>query len=189
MNNIMVDTALPFEAEPDPERPFDAYYSNLNRVPWYARMPFAERIKYLDWIVAKREAEVAAWHTEHPDADEWQQLLDDDLRKRYARLITIQRRRNIELADRTPPRTTFIDGTLAEVPLSDGAIHRNHLDSPRWQRTRNRKFVSVGSRCEYPGCSSCAHECHHLHYETLGFEENCDLEALCSHHHRARHGL
>jgi hypothetical protein len=62
------------------------------------------------------------------------------------------------------------------------------LDSMRWKRTRRRKLVSVKFRCEDPGCARQASECHHLHYETLGFEENCDLEALCSDHHRARHG-
>ena len=27
-----------------------------------------------------------------------------------------------------------------------------------------------------------------LHYQTHGFEENCDLEALCRRHHQVRHG-
>ena len=40
-----------------------------------------------------------------------------------------------------------------------------------------------------PVCMSDATECHHLHYDTLGFEENTDLKALCSPHHRAQHGL
>jgi hypothetical protein len=33
-----------------------------------------------------------------------------------------------------------------------------------------------------------AQDCHHLHYQTHGFEENCDLEALCRRHHQVRHG-
>ena len=45
----------------DPERPLDGHYSDLNYVPWYARATFKVRMHYLDWIIAKREAEVEVW--------------------------------------------------------------------------------------------------------------------------------
>jgi hypothetical protein len=45
----------------DPERPLDGHYQDLNYVPWYARAMFKVRMHYLDWIIAKREAEVKVW--------------------------------------------------------------------------------------------------------------------------------
>ena len=45
--------------KPDPR---EGHYQDLNRVPWYANMIFEERLAYLDWIIARRQAEVDAWN-------------------------------------------------------------------------------------------------------------------------------
>jgi hypothetical protein len=47
-----------------------------------------------------------------------------------------------------------------------------------WQNLRHRKFEAAGWRCEICGNSGPL-DAHHLHYDTLGFEELCDLQALC----------
>jgi hypothetical protein len=62
-----------------------------------------------------------------------------------------------------------------------GVEYRHHVDGfcAYWQNLRHRKFVIVNFACEL--CSSTAKplECHHLHYDTLGFEELADVQALC----------
>jgi hypothetical protein len=68
-----VEMANAFDLAVDEEDPFDAHYYDLNYVPWYARMSYEDLIAYLDWIIAKREAQNKAWredyaraHGEHP---------------------------------------------------------------------------------------------------------------------------
>jgi hypothetical protein len=150
-----------------------------------------ERIRYLDWITAKREAEVKAWRAKHPDKSNLEQTFDRDYRQIWEKLDDLRRHRRIEFADREPlAKTVRIwlgDGNYEVRVFSRRELYDRHLDSPRWKRTRLRKLVSVGNRCEYPGCEDYATDCHHLHYDTLGFEENADLEALCRMHHRAQH--
>jgi hypothetical protein len=53
-----------------------------------------------------------------------------------------------------------------------------------WQNIRFRKFVSVGCRCQRCGGGFGQLEAHHLHYNTLGFEELDDLQALCRNCHQ-----
>jgi hypothetical protein len=163
-------------ANSDPERPADGHYTDLNRVPWYARMTFEQRLAYLDWIIAKRKVDADVRETELPVGDTIAAILDQALQKLSEKYQSAVRRRRIELADREP------------LPRHWQDEYRSHLDSWRWKRTRTRKMVSVRCRCEYPDCSQHAENCHHLHYDSLGFEENYDLEALCRHHHRVRHG-
>ena len=173
----MTDTVTWQEvANSDPERPADGHYYDLNNVPWYARMPFTDRILYLDWIIAKRRGqEDRSWRGECAKTHPF--LAQFAWGKTTARLRELELHRRVELADREP---------LSDWHLSD---YRRFLDTWRWKRTRQRKLISVQWRCEYPGCTKHAEECHHLHYETVGLESNADLEALCRGHHRARHHL
>jgi hypothetical protein len=110
-------------------------------------------------------------------ADVWEQALDKDLAKIWRRLEPLQKKRRVELA--------------AQEPLDDWYRGREnyhgYLDSPRWKRKREMKFVAVNGRCEYPGCLAFAEECHHKHYDNVGSETNGDLVALCSGHHRMVH--
>ena len=177
----------------DPERPCDAHYLDLNYVPGYARMVFKERIRYLDWIIAKREVQDKAWHEEYAnvhDADKCK-LSRFVTGKFYQMLRELRAQRGIELEDQDPLHTTRV-WCGAEFKL---IYHRPpvnfypwYLDSQRWKRKSLRKLVSVGWHCEYPHCTDRANECHHLHYANVGFEENCDLEAVCHHHHEVNHG-
>jgi hypothetical protein len=182
----------------DPDRPIDGHFLDLNYVPWYARLPFVGRIQYLDWAIALRSAEDKAWREEYakihnesgPKGFKLSRFVMGDTSRKLHELETWRR---VELEDRDPLNTMRIgrgtEFTLIELPWrSPAALRRAHRDSPRWKcRTRIRKMVSVGWRCEAPGCVEHADECHHLHYDTLGLEENSDLEALCWRHHRARH--
>src|SRR5262249_22509084 len=143
-------------------------HGNLNDVRWYACMPFEERLAYLDWLVAERQAKLDAHNAVRPDGDKF------IANKLAVRLWRVQRQRRIALLDREPLPDWYQD-------------YRRYLGSGRWRRIRRRKLVSVHHRCEHPGCKRSATACHHKHYDTLGFEENSDLEALCSHHHQARH--
>lgn len=76
------------------------------------------------------------------------------------------------------------DEVYAARARTHGVEYKQHIDgfSRYWQNIRHRKFVSVDWRCE--GCGSIGNlEAHHLHYDTLGFEELCDLQALCRNCH------
>jgi hypothetical protein len=179
-----------FEVDVDP--PYAWHYEDLNIVRWFAQWVFEDRVRYLEWIVARRRAELEAWRAEHTD---WlSRFKSTDV---HERLRCVQRQLETELADREPLNAIRTDSwvggkrhtELVERPWrSRKHFYRAHLDSPRWKlRIRIRKMVSVGWRCEYPGCTAQATDCHHFHYDTLGFEENCDLEASC-HHYEVRHG-
>jgi hypothetical protein len=164
----------------DPERPLAGHYSDLTYVPWYAAAPFAARLQYLNAMIALRAVEDAAWRLQERAKEEASGqtffLSNFVVSEPSRRLRELIHQREVELADREP------------LPDYLSQNYEMFLDSQRWKRTRRRKLVSVKCRCEELGCARQATECHHLHYETLGFEENYDLEALCSDHHRARHG-
>ena len=167
-----------------------------NVFPWYARLSFKDRIQYLDRMIAMREAEHHAWLEQqikiHTDPDELN-LARLILSKPGKMAWELKAQRQIKLEDHDPLNTMRMwRGTGFELidlpPRSRDQLYRVHLDSRRWQRIRTRKMTSVSWRCEYQGCAAAADECHHLHYNRVGVEENSDLEALCSRHHRARHG-
>jgi hypothetical protein len=174
-------------ANSDPERPADGDYQNLSYVPWYCRMTFEQRLQFLDWKISKLEEERRV-HVEARRAKAgW--LADFES---FPKLEAVRTLRHIELTDRKPLDTVrlLVQGNkIFRGEWSRHQIYLRHLDSNRWKRTRRRKMISVAGRCEYPDCTQHAENCHHLHYETLGFEENADLEALCRLHHQARHGL
>jgi hypothetical protein len=177
-------------ANSDPERPADGKYQDISYVPWYCKMTFEQRIAYLDWIIAKREEEDRIWRVEYANScgSFLAQFSFGDTTKR---LRDLREQRRLEVLDHEPLRTTrlrFINREAIEEPLTR-EVYRFHMDSKRWKRTRRRKLISVCGKCEHLGCSQHAEDCHHLHYETVGFENNADLEALCRPHHRARHGL
>jgi hypothetical protein len=153
------------------------YPCNLNDVPWYARLRFEQRLAYLDWVIAKRQAELDARGVAADNEDARRvAAFNWTTRRLAATLSQIRRQRIIELSDREP-----------SLPDWHDQGHRSYYHSGRWRRIRLRKLVSVKHRCEQPGCKRSATVCHHKHYDTFGFEENDDLEALCSRHHWARH--
>jgi hypothetical protein len=147
-------------------------YLNLNDVRWYACMRFEERLAYLDWIIAIRQAALDAHNAVSTDGDK--RLFDYAANQLAVRLRRVQERRRIELSDREPLPDWYQD-------------YRRYLYSGRWDRIRRRKLTSVHHYCEHPDCKRSATACHHKHYNSLGFEENNDLEALCVRHHVARH--
>jgi hypothetical protein len=67
--------------------------------------------------------------------------------------------------------------------------YSDHIDGfcSYWQNVRHRKFAAVGWRCEGCGTATRLLEAHHLHYDTLGFEELSDLQALCRGCHENAH--
>jgi len=157
--------------KPDPR---EGHYQDLNAVPWYASMIFEERISYLDWIIARRQAEIDAWNAAQDPSD---LLAQFKITEHHLMLESVKNQRRVELADREP------------LPESQRGPdnYPNYLDSQRWKRRRQRKLVSTGGRCEVPNCKAAAVECHHPSYDNVGFEENGDLVALCAGHHRATH--
>ena len=158
----------------DPDRPYDGNYADLAYVPWYARMSAEQRLRYLEWRIAALKAEHRAHVKARVAAGNWLAKYEF-----FPKLEDVRLQHRIEVADREP------------LPAHHRGRenYRNYLDSMRWKRTRLRKLVAVNWRCEFPGCAQPADECHHLHYETVGFEHNADLDALCSLHHQARHGI
>lgn len=43
----------------DPDRPRDAIYVDFNRVPWFAKMNFVERVAHFDWLISIWEKRLA----------------------------------------------------------------------------------------------------------------------------------
>ena len=167
-----------FENSGDPARPFGGHYEafDYDFVSWYASWSFRERISYLDWIIALRQAEVDTWKAAQ-DPRDWGS--EFRISEHHERLESVQERRRLEMADQE---------ALPSWTGSVAAHYHHYLDSPRWKRKRIRKLVSTQWRCETSGCGAPADECHHLSYDRLGFEENADLAALCVGHHQMAHG-
>jgi 5-methylcytosine-specific restriction endonuclease McrA len=82
------------------------------------------------------------------------------------------------------------DEAYAAKSRSAAPQYRNHIDgfNPYWQNLRARRFEVAGYQCEICGEKAILH-CHHLHYNTLGFEEIGDVQALCSRCHNQHHQL
>lgn len=80
------------------------------------------------------------------------------------------------------------DVEYAEKARTHPVNYRKHKDGfcAYWQNLRARRIELSGGRCE--DCGEPATDCHHLHYNTLGFEELDDVRMLCRSCHRARHG-
>jgi hypothetical protein len=66
------------------------------------------------------------------------------------------------------------------------AVYTWYMQSPQWQARRERTLLLAGHACQR--CGQRATDVHHKHYQTLGFERDGDLEALCEDCHRAAHG-
>jgi hypothetical protein len=82
--------------------------------------------------------------------------------------------------------------------------YRKYLQSTQWMIRRERRLKLAGCRCEYEieqrpwdmkhswtkRCDATDKlEVHHLHYNTLGYEADDDLEVLCRFHHLLSHML
>ena len=94
----------------DPRRPADADFYDLNNVPWYACMRFEDRIRYLDWIIAKREAEDRIWRAEYAAAHDEDgpngfKLSQFVCSKFSMALQELRTHRRVELEDRDPLNT------------------------------------------------------------------------------------
>jgi hypothetical protein len=79
--------------------------------------------------------------------------------------------------------------------------YRVYLRSPHWQRRRER-IAAASNQCEFRPCDdsrpdkgpfygarcneTSGLEVHHRHYDSLGTEEDDDLEVLCRVHHLVR---
>ena len=81
------------------------------------------------------------------------------------------------------------DEAYARQARAHGVDYKDHIDGfcSYWQNLRHRKFVAVDWKCERCGTETGALEAHHVHYETVGFEELSDLRALCPSCHKATH--
>ena len=66
-----------------------------------------------------------------------------------------------------------------------GVIYAHHIDGfcAYWQNLTNRRFAAANWKCERCGRDGKL-EGHHLHYETLGFEELEDIRARCRQCHQ-----
>jgi 5-methylcytosine-specific restriction endonuclease McrA len=66
--------------------------------------------------------------------------------------------------------------------------YRAHIDGfcRYWQNLRYLKFAAANWRCE--GCGDKTElQCHHRHYDSVGYEEPEDLMALCPRCHAKVH--
>ena len=81
------------------------------------------------------------------------------------------------------------DAEYAAEARAHGVDYKDHIDGfcSYWQNLRHRLFVAVGWKCERCGTETGALEAHHVHYDTVGFEELADLRALCPSCHKALH--
>jgi len=88
-------------------------------------------------------------------------------------------------------RTEQKDQQYADHAKKRSVRPRDHKDGwcSYWQNLRARRFALNNWRCERPGCEAPAENCHHLHYNTLGYEELEDVRALCRERHATLHGM
>jgi hypothetical protein len=126
----------------DLERPLDGKYYDLDRVSWYARLPFAGRMDYLDWIIAKREAEYTAWYKEREAEDSdrfaiWRLVSNPILEE----LMRLRKRRDLEIDDQSP---------LPEWQRGPDK-RRNYRDSGRWKRRPLATNASTPAALPRPG--------------------------------------
>ena len=97
-----------------------------------------------------------------------------------------------ERLDQIHLMTVFInaerhDEEYARKARGHAVVYEHHIDGfcAYWQNIRHRLFAAVNYRCQRCGEQKSL-QAHHRHYDTLGFEELGDLEALCdSCHQRA----
>jgi len=66
--------------------------------------------------------------------------------------------------------------------------YHSYIKSDTWRAVRTRKLQSCGYACEACGDKNHMH-IHHLTYERLGDEPDCDLMALCESCHHLSHAL
>jgi hypothetical protein len=80
--------------------------------------------------------------------------------------------------------------------------YEKYLQSPHWQRTKQRRLAVAGHRCEFrpvvgsyktpddllgDRCETTENlEVHHRHYQSLHAEKDEDLEVVCRFHHLVR---
>jgi hypothetical protein len=81
------------------------------------------------------------------------------------------------------------DQKYADEARLHGVEPKHHKDGwcRYWQNLRARRFALNNWRCETSGCEANAQDCHHPHYDTLGFEELVDVRALCRKCHKDQH--
>ncbi len=72
-----------------------------------------------------------------------------------------------------------------QKPLKQDQYHR-YISSHRWAKRRRRYFATHPNWCFLCGSKEDV-VLHHLTYERLGMEEDKDLMALCSFHHKEFH--
>ena len=123
------------------DRPRDGHYHDLNYVPWYACMRFAERLAYLDWIIAKRQVEadeyrVAARQKEIAAGATDFFLSNYTVSKADDRLSAVRKQRDIELAHLKIEPT--IDGRFRLEFADGGYLFLSASSSPGyWRCVRN----------------------------------------------------
>lgn len=73
--------------------------------------------------------------------------------------------------------------------LGMGRDYFRHLRSIEWQRIRNSELLRAGYKCESCGAQwpDTKLQIHHLHYESVGDEQEGDLKVLCDPCHRRHH--
>jgi len=81
------------------------------------------------------------------------------------------------------------DEAYAQTARIHSVRYEHHIDGfcAYWQNLRHRLFVVAAHRCQRCGAHGPL-EAHHLHYDTLGFEELDDLQALCRKCHQIADG-
>ena len=117
----------------------------------------AERLAYLDWIIAKRQVEADEWRAAERQKEIAAGATDFFLSdyvcsKASDRLDAVRKQRDIELDDRAPLNTMttrqWVDGKLVTIfiphsPRTPRQLYVAHLDSPRWkQRIANTPAAS-----------------------------------------------
>ena len=88
--------------------------------------------------------------------------------------------------------------TSVAVPAAKRKFYERYTKSNEWKAVRQRRLARAGYCCEHVDTTfdgkyqvRCQRRkyltVHHLHYGSLGAEEDTDLEVLCWAHHMAHH--
>jgi hypothetical protein len=148
--------------------------------PVRAQLSRTERIAFVRALIALLESQMREEHAAHkascPDCQRSNMFCLGALSITPADSVRLNRLRFLRALSHSEEQ----DAAYAQRARLQPVDYKQHVDGfcRYWQNVRHRKFAAVGWKCERCGRDGPL-DAHHLHYDTLGSEELCDLQALC----------
>lgn len=78
-------------------------------------------------------------------------------------------------------------GRLVVIAALQSLPYPEYLRTNHWDDVRRMVWKRSRGNCERLGCTARMRDVHHLKYDNLGMESDCDVEGLCPEHHKEFH--